>query len=160
ALVVSGGDDGRVRVWDVVQGKERLTLSGPRGRPIRSVALDRSGDILAAGDSIGDVLVWDLREGEGAQATSTGLPGEVQALRFDTVRRDLAWARCDGVVGSQRGGRFILPGCAGHAQCVTFSWDGRTVAWGMPDGSVGLLGLAERKQRGLFRVHGSQVRNV
>src|SRR5262249_23232683 len=118
------------------------------------------GNIVAAGNDDGTVLVWDLRNGPDAEAMSTGLPGVVEAVRFETDSATLAWARCDGKVGRRRGRTLTLPGSAGHVVCVTFTSDGRTVVWGMPDGRIGLMDLADRKERGSFRLHTSPVESV
>lgn len=63
ALAV-GGDDGTVRVWDLVgdQPRERLRLDGLTST-VTSVAASPTGDAVAAGCRDGTVRLWDLSGG-------------------------------------------------------------------------------------------------
>jgi WD40 repeat protein len=64
-----GGDDERVRVWDVAGGKEVLTLAGHR-RPVLCVTFSRDGKRLAsAGGDLhmrapSEIKVWDAATGK------------------------------------------------------------------------------------------------
>src|SRR5262249_21058649 len=57
----SGGDDGRVRIWDVIRTRELLVLGGQGARPVRAVAFSSGGEFFAAGNDDGSVIRWDLR---------------------------------------------------------------------------------------------------
>jgi RNA polymerase sigma factor (sigma-70 family) len=153
ARVVSGGDDGRVRVWDVAEAKELTTLPSPNARPIRSVAFGQGGAV-AAGDVDGRVLTWDLRKGPNAEPAFDGRGPIVTNVTFGPDGRSLAWARDSGAV--ERGGPGApvpLVGPQKDVNCVAFSRDGRTVAWGMDDGRVRLWDAAGQKDLGEHRVH-------
>jgi serine/threonine protein kinase len=61
--LVSGGEDGVVRVWDLQSEEVRRELKGHTGK-ILSVALSRDGErILTAGDD-GTVRLWQLSSGD------------------------------------------------------------------------------------------------
>jgi RNA polymerase sigma factor (sigma-70 family) len=153
--LLSGGDDGRVRVWDVAQKKELLVLANGDADPVRSLALADGGAIVAAGKQDGTVVLWDIHKGQQAQAVLKERGLAVQALHAGAGRGRLVWARDDGAVEGN-GGRY-LPGRRGEVDCVALSPDGRTAAWGMHDGSVRLWDVAEQKERGRFPVHSHPV---
>jgi WD40 repeat protein len=62
--LVSGSDDGTVRLWDVGTGKERLCLRG-HTRDVRAVAFAPAGRSVASGGFDGTVRVWDANTGKG-----------------------------------------------------------------------------------------------
>jgi WD40 repeat protein len=67
-VIVSGGEDGTVRVWDLASGS-------PRGEPlpghegwVGSVALGMLGDrpVIVSGGEDATVRVWEARDGDAA----------------------------------------------------------------------------------------------
>jgi RNA polymerase sigma factor (sigma-70 family) len=160
--LVSGGDDGGVRVWGVVRAKELLTLQGQDARPVRAVAFSSGGDLLAAGNDDGAVFVWDLR-GKGRPTPDVVFERagrEVHTVWVGADRGEVLRAWCDGCVewrGGSPGGPRVLPGQAGKVHGVALCREGRTAAWAMHDGRVKLWDLARREERGHFRVHAGQV---
>jgi RNA polymerase sigma factor (sigma-70 family) len=163
--LVSGGDDGRVRLWDVEAARELLTLGSAGGRPVRAVAFGRDGNSVAAGSDDGTVRVWDLRGRNDPEVAFPNFAPEVRALRYGLDGQTLTLARCDGTVGRtdfqsvpQREGAMISPpGREGQVDCVALSADGGMAAWGMHDGRVRLWDVAARKEWGRFPVHIHQV---
>ena len=55
--IVSGGDDGAVRVWDAQSGQEHTRLSGHMGW-VRSVAYSPDGTRIVSGSWDGTVRLW------------------------------------------------------------------------------------------------------
>src|SRR5690606_22249490 len=64
ALLVSSGDDGLVRVWDVADGSLVRTIEAHDG-PVRALALTPDGRHAASGgtDGAGPAKLWDLATG-------------------------------------------------------------------------------------------------
>ena len=60
--VVSGGDDGMLRVWDLDTGTLLHTLTGHVGS-VDAVAVSADGRHAASGGKDGTVRVWDLEQG-------------------------------------------------------------------------------------------------
>ncbi|KAJ1617578.1 WD40-repeat-containing domain protein [Pavlovales sp. CCMP2436] len=54
-----GHFDGRVRLWDVASGVERVTLFGHK-RAVTSLRFDASGLQLASGGADTDIVIWDV----------------------------------------------------------------------------------------------------
>ena len=67
--VATGGDDNKVRVWDILTGTERLVLEGhgkgavflPCG--VYSLAADAEGNRIASGGHDGHARIWDATTG-------------------------------------------------------------------------------------------------
>jgi RNA polymerase sigma factor (sigma-70 family) len=163
--IISGGDDGRVRVWHVAGAREVLNLRGRDARTVRAVAIDPSGHVVAAGSDDGTVLAWDLRRG-GDQAPDVVFPAAgqaVHALCFGADCGTVTRVWCDGTVERKEGPAAVplcLAGQEGKVHGVALGREGRTAAWAMQDGSVRLWDPAERKEHGHFGVHASPVRCV
>ena len=58
-LIVSGGSDDKLRVWDVITGKEIAALTCNGGR-VWSVAISPDSKLIVSGCDNGKVQVWDV----------------------------------------------------------------------------------------------------
>src|SRR5690349_16767684 len=58
--IVSGSQDGMVKVWDGKSGKELLTLQGHSDR-VRSVAVTPDGKTIVSGSYDKTIKVWDAK---------------------------------------------------------------------------------------------------
>jgi WD40 repeat protein len=65
--LATAGDDGAVRLWDVVTGQPRALFTGHSGS-IRSVAFSPDGDLVCSGGDDRLVRLWDVRAGKQRQA--------------------------------------------------------------------------------------------
>jgi WD40 repeat protein len=61
--VISGGDDGKIILWDVKMGKPIRTLEGHKGA-VKCLAVSPDGTQLASGGADKTVRVWDLKTGK------------------------------------------------------------------------------------------------
>ena len=61
-LVVSGGVDGTVKLWDMAEGVERATLARHQA-VIQCLAVSPDAKTLAWGDKEGALTIWDLPQG-------------------------------------------------------------------------------------------------
>jgi WD40 repeat protein/beta-lactamase regulating signal transducer with metallopeptidase domain len=145
-LVVSGGEDAAVRLWDVASGKEVRQLHGHEAR-VRGLAVSPDGKRVVSGSRAGDVRLWDLASGR-MLVVVTGTAGPVNAVAFSPDGRLIAWAGADGscqlheassgqVV--RRLGAMEPTAAPASVNAVAFSPDGKRVAVGGADGTVRVL---------------------
>jgi WD40 repeat protein len=59
--LLSGGDDGTLKVWDAQAGTLRATLPSPDAGPVRGIALLPQEQVLAAYEA-GLLVVWDVKD--------------------------------------------------------------------------------------------------
>src|SRR5262249_853483 len=61
--IASAGQDGLIKIWDAVDGREIKTLKGHNGA-VTSVAFHPNGETLASTSADTTVKIWDTRTGE------------------------------------------------------------------------------------------------
>src|SRR5205823_4631006 len=62
-LLAGGGEDKKVRIWDMSNNKLKWTLAGPKGM-VRKVAFSKDGKTLAASADDGGLFLWDVTTGK------------------------------------------------------------------------------------------------
>jgi WD40 repeat protein/serine/threonine protein kinase len=71
--IVSGSEDGAVKVWDAETGREMLTLEG-HAYPVSSVSFSPDGKWIVSGGEDRTLKIWDAESGQ--EIWDTG-PGEI-----------------------------------------------------------------------------------
>ncbi|HKI17804.1 MAG TPA: WD40 repeat domain-containing protein, partial [Isosphaeraceae bacterium] len=155
--VVSGSDDGTVKLWDLNSGQEQSTLSGHGGR-VRALAVTGDGRVVS-GSYDGTVKVWDLNSGQ-EQSTLSGHGGRVRALAVTGDGRVVSGSD-DGTVkvwdlnsGQEQ---RTLSGHGGGVRALALTGDGRVVT-GSDDGTVKVWDLASGHEERALSGHGGRVR--
>ena len=96
-VIVSGDEDGTVRVWDAVTGQPVVPPLTGHTDPVAAVAVGRAGDrdVIVSGDLDGTVRVWDAVTGQPARPAADrphrpggrGGGGPGRGPRRDRLRR-------------------------------------------------------------------------
>ncbi|MEV5429471.1 TIR domain-containing protein [Streptomyces sp. NPDC052701] len=94
ALLVTGGNDGVVRLWDPAGGQGRRILRG-HGRRIGTLSFSADGSMLAAGGNDGVVRLWDPASGRRLRELA-GRSDRLVSAVFSPVGPLLATASSDG----------------------------------------------------------------
>lgn len=79
-MVVSGGSDGRLRLWDAASGKELRRFEGHQAE-VLTVAFSADGRLLASGGVDATVRVWEAAAGREIRRLD-GHRGEVTFVAF------------------------------------------------------------------------------
>jgi WD40 repeat protein len=141
-LLASGGEDKKVRLWDVVTRSEKTVLKGHKGC-VYALAFSPDGRFIATGGGRNELFVWDRDT-----ATRTPAAGHtvlVSAVAFTPDGRSLV-SGAGNVFDSHYGGEVKVWGSTGWQQV----W-GETVpggAWAVaisPDGSTLAVGSGGQK---------------
>ena len=122
------------------------------GSPVRTVAFSPDGRTLAAGESSGQVGLWDMATGRQTATLAEG--SGVYGVAFSPSGRTLAVGDGDGDVGlwdMATGRRTGTLAEGSWVECVAFSPDGRTLAAGDGFGYVGLWDVATGQRTATFR---------
>jgi WD40 repeat protein len=159
-MLVSGGDDGTVRLWDVARRQpigDPLTGTGYLNI-VYSVAFSPNGKTVASGGDDGSVRLWDVarRRQLGDPLTGTGYTRGVYSVAFSPDGKILVSGGDDGTVRlwdvasrRQLGDPLTGTGYLNIVYSVAFSPNGKTVASGSEDGTVRLWDVATRRQLGV-----------
>jgi WD40 repeat protein/sterol desaturase/sphingolipid hydroxylase (fatty acid hydroxylase superfamily) len=127
--LVSGSEDGTVKVWDAVTARELLVLKG-HTRAVRGVALSADGRTIVTGSWDGTVRLWDARTGR-EKRTLKGHTGQILGVAVSGDGRTVVSASVDftAKVWDAATGetRATLGGPAGAVLGVAISGDGGTV---------------------------------
>jgi WD40 repeat protein len=135
--VVSAGEDGTARVWDLRAGATPLVLSAS-GRPLFDAALDPSGRRIATAGADGTVRLWDLRSRRATVIERT-LAG-VHSVSFDAAGSRIVSAGDDGAVRlssvDHPGPVRLIGRTRSPLWTAVFSPDGQRIAAGGGDGVI------------------------
>ncbi|MET1034382.1 MAG: hypothetical protein ABWX68_03985 [Arthrobacter sp.] len=163
-LIASGGEDGRVRIWDVGSREPRGDPLTGNDRSVNAVAFSPDGGLIASGGEDGTVRLWDvdLHEQVGDPLTGHVLP--VNAVAFSRGGL-IASGGEDGTVRlwdvdlrEQVGdplSRQKLP-----VNAVAFSPDGGLIASGGSDRTVRLWDVGSRQEKAELVAHKNWVLSV
>ncbi|MET8957406.1 NB-ARC domain-containing protein [Streptomyces sp. NPDC004533] len=158
-LLVSGGDDGRVRFWNPITGSSPRTLTTES--PVRAVAFSLNGTLLATAAGHGPVRLWNPATGAVVRTLTSG---QVHSLVFSPDGAALAALSDDGHVGlwdpatGERLPDFFLLN-HGRVRAITFSPDSTLLATAPDSGRVRLWDRATRSSLRPFAedVHGTRT---
>jgi WD40 repeat protein len=94
--VVSGGKDGKVKVWDAMSGEEEACMA--HDAEVTSVCFSTDGRRVASGGKDGSVKVWNALSGEEQACLAHHERDEVMSVRFTVDGRRLlsAGVHCNG----------------------------------------------------------------
>jgi sterol desaturase/sphingolipid hydroxylase (fatty acid hydroxylase superfamily) len=127
--LVSGSEDGTVKVWDTVTAQQLFALKG-HTRAVRGVAISTDGLTIATGSWDGTVRLWDARTGR-EKRTLKGHTGQVLGVAVSGDGRTVVSASVDftaKVWDAETGqATATLGGPAGAVLGVAVSGDGGTV---------------------------------
>ena len=156
--LVSGFQDGTVRLWDVATQTEVATLEGHTGL-VLSVSFSPDGGLLASAGGWGDrpVILWDAAT-QAQVAMLRGHTSEVRSVAFSSDGATLASGSSDRTVRlwdvTTHEEVATLEEHGGPVHSVTFSRDGATLVSGAADGTVLLRDVETGNAAGLSG-HGS-----
>jgi WD40 repeat protein len=145
--IVSGSDDGTIKVWDTERGCELRTLTG-HAKAVPSIAYSPDGRRIASGSWDSTVRIWDAESGR-ALCIIKG-DGEVSSVAYSPDGRRIVSGSYDGTikVWDMENGRELrtLRGYGNWVvsegvplNCVisvVYSPDGRRIVSGSYDGTI------------------------
>ena len=152
--VVSGNDDGTLRLWEVSSGNELHVLQGHEGG-VSSVAFSPDGTKMVSGGCDGTVRLWEVASKK-ALHVFRGHEGRIISVTFSSDGMLVSSGSDDGTVrlwevlsGKEL---HVLRGHERGISSMTFSPDGMYVISGSSDGAVQLWDVAAGQSVGIVRL--------
>ena len=153
--VVTAGEDGTARLWDVVSGKELQVLRGHEGRVTAAQFAADGKTVVTAGED-GTARLWDVASGQARQVLR-GHRGWVTSAQFAGDGQTVVTAGEDGTArlwdvasGTEL---QVLRGHEGGVTSAQFAADGKTVVTTGGDGTARLWDVASGKELQVLRGH-------
>ncbi|MFC5666562.1 TIR domain-containing protein [Kitasatospora misakiensis] len=161
-LLVTGANDGRVRLWDPSSGRSRQLLRG-HGRRIGSLTFSGDGTLLAAGGNDGRVRLWEPSTGRRLRELA-GRSSRLVSAVFSPEEAVLATATNDGdlCLWNARTGEYLreMDVETEHVWAEAFSADGTLVATANDDDTVRIWYRRTGAHLTTLREHRGRVRSI
>ncbi|MHC5937318.1 nSTAND1 domain-containing NTPase [Nostoc sp.] len=160
--IVSGGNDGTVRLWNLQGQTLAEPLRGHEGN-VLSVAISADGETIVSGGYDGTVRLWNL-QGQTLAEPLRGHEGCVNSVAISADGETIVSGGNDGTVRlwNLQGQTLAEPlrGHEGNVLSVAISADGETIVSGGNDGTVRLWNLQGQTLAEPLRGHKGVVYSV
>ncbi|MGW2248787.1 WD40 domain-containing protein [Kitasatospora sp. NPDC001660] len=161
-LLVTGGNDGAVRLWDAATGQSRRLLRG-HGRRIGALSFNGSGNLLAAAGNDGTVRLWEPTTGRRLREI-TGRSNRLVSAAFGPSGPVLATASNDGdmYLWNAASGEYQrrLDVETEHVWAEAFSPDGSLLATANDDDTVRIWYRSTGAHVATLAEHRGRVRSI
>lgn len=163
-LILSGGADGRLYLWDAVSGEGRsAAFVDARVPAVLAAALSADGTIAISGSRDGVIRVWDVRQ-QSLGGTLVGHRDRITSLAMSADGSRAASASDDGTVRvwdvASRQLTSTLEGHTDSATAVAMSADGNRILSGSADRTVKLWDTHSGACVRTFTGHAGSVTSV
>jgi len=160
--VVAGTFNGEIRVWQTIDGRQLLRLSG-HDDWVSSVCISPNDDIIASGSNDQTVKMWKLTTGESI-CTLRGHTKPVRSIAFSCDGRLLASASEDSTVRlwnpQTKECIGMLSGHVGRLKTLAFSPDDCIIASGGDDQTIRLWNVSTKECIGILKGHNGWIRTL
>ncbi len=160
--IVSGAEDGLVRVWDAGNGEELAILRGHKSL-ILCVAFSPDGLRLVSASEDHTIRVWDAQIAR-ELVVFRGHTAGVEAVAFSPCGGRIASASTDYTIRiwdvAKRCELLVVHGHEGGVNGVAWSPDGCQIASASNDQTVRLWDAQSGSERAIFRGHSGGVNDV
>lgn len=156
-LLASGSQTGVIKLWNVADGADRLTITGHQGA-VHDLAINVAGDRIASAGEDGTVRLWRL------PAAAQPLAGHTMPVTVATVSGDgklIATGGADNTVRlfnpADAASAGMLEGHAGEISAIAFRPDNAQLASGDATGAVQLWNPTDAANQGHLLGHTGAV---
>ncbi|KRT80091.1 WD40 domain-containing protein, partial [Oryctes borbonicus] len=151
-FVVSSSLDGTVRCFDILRYRNFRVLTTPRPIQLTCVAIDSSGEFVAAGgQDVFEIFLWSVKLGRLLEILS-GHEGPVASLDFSstpasTVLASVSWDKTLRIWDAiDRGSAHETVELLSDGLCVAFNPNGQEVAVGTLDSQITVFNVRTAQQ--------------
>ncbi|KAF2898642.1 hypothetical protein ILUMI_07536 [Ignelater luminosus] len=151
-FVVSASLDGTVRAYDVVRYRNFRTLTTPRPVQLACVAVDSSGEFIAAGgQDVFEIFLWSVKMGRLLEILA-GHEGPVASVAFSpsvtsTTLASVSWDKTLRIWNAiEKGSAHESIELTADGLCVAFKPDSQEVAVATLDGQISLFNVHTSSQ--------------
>lgn len=150
--LVSSSNDSTVRAYDTTRYKQFRVMTTPRSVKLNCVAVDRSGDLVAAGAEDFSIYVWALHTGSLCEVLA-GHTGPVSCICFTPLNACVSgsWdktVRVWGLIDSKSGAEAFEHNS--EVLAISVRGDGREIAVSLTNGEVSLWSLPDNEENGVI----------
>ncbi|KAB0802818.1 hypothetical protein PPYR_05004 [Photinus pyralis] len=151
-FVVSASLDGTVRAYDVVRYRNFRTFTTPRPVQLACVAVDSSGEFVAAGgQDVFEIFLWSVKMGRLLEILA-GHEGPIASLAFSpssisTVLASVSWDKTLRIWDAiEKGSAHESVKLTADGLCVAFKPNGEEVAVATLDGHISFFNVKSATQ--------------
>lgn len=142
-LLISGGSDRLIKVWDLGSNRQQLSLQG-HGAAINDLELDRTGHLLLSASEDKTVRIWQIPSGEERFVLNLRSDWATRVLLTPDTRTAITSTNDNTLkfwhVGSQNRGELLksMQGHQGLITCLGLGHDGELLVSGSEDKTIRL----------------------